>query len=127
MRKGGEGGWPGWQGAGSAHSVLNTGWEGGRGRGGEDLSKAPYLYLYPQMPMISRANYTYIPSIVPPPTHPREPAIPRSIPCPLPPHLQGDGVPPNEARDFCEWLFAGKAGSLGHLSYSVCALGDRCE
>ena len=41
--------------------------------------------------------------------------------------LQGDGVPPNEARDFCEWLFAGKAGPLSHLSYSVCALGDRSE
>ena len=44
-----------------------------------------------------------------------------------PPTPQGDGVPPTEARDFCEWLFAGKAGSLSHLSYSVCALGDRCE
>ncbi|KAG2499912.1 hypothetical protein HYH03_002200 [Edaphochlamys debaryana] len=38
---------------------------------------------------------------------------------------QGDGVPPTEARDFCEWLFAGKAGSLAHLSFSVCALGDQ--
>jgi len=38
---------------------------------------------------------------------------------------QGDGVPPNEAREFCDWLFAGKAGSLPSLSYSVCALGDR--
>ena len=44
-----------------------------------------------------------------------------------PPTPQGDGVPPTEARDFCEWLFAGKAGGLDHLSYSVCALGDRCE
>ncbi|GAX76992.1 hypothetical protein CEUSTIGMA_g4439.t1 [Chlamydomonas eustigma] len=38
---------------------------------------------------------------------------------------QGDGVPPTEARDFCEWLFAGKAGDLSHLHYSVCALGDK--
>lgn len=40
------------------------------------------------------------------------------------PLLQGDGVPPTEARDFCEWLFTGKAQPLGHLQYSVCALGD---
>lgn len=38
---------------------------------------------------------------------------------------QGDGVPPTEPRDFCEWLMAGKAGSLPHLHYSVCALGDK--
>lgn len=38
---------------------------------------------------------------------------------------QGDGVPPTEARDFCEWLFNGKAPSLAHLQFSVCALGDR--
>ncbi|KAG2448381.1 hypothetical protein HYH02_006963 [Chlamydomonas schloesseri] len=38
---------------------------------------------------------------------------------------QGDGVPPTEAREFCEWLFAGKAGSLAHLQYAVCALGDK--
>ena len=41
------------------------------------------------------------------------------------PAPKGDGVPPTEARDFCEWLFAGKAGKLDHLSYSVCALGDK--
>jgi sulfite reductase (NADPH) flavoprotein alpha-component len=40
------------------------------------------------------------------------------------PCLQGDGVPPTEARDFCEWLTAGKAGPLAGLPYSVCALGD---
>ncbi len=34
-------------------------------------------------------------------------------------------MPPTEARDFCEWLFAGKAGSLAHLGFSVCALGDK--
>lgn len=38
---------------------------------------------------------------------------------------QGDGVPPTEAREFCEWLFAGKAGNLGHLHFGVCALGDK--
>lgn len=38
---------------------------------------------------------------------------------------QGDGVPPTEARDFCEWLMERKAGDLSHLKYSVCALGDR--
>ncbi|MEW5309841.1 MAG: hypothetical protein WDW38_001692 [Sanguina aurantia] len=38
---------------------------------------------------------------------------------------QGDGVPPTEARDFCQWLFAGKAGDLSSLNFSVCALGDR--
>jgi sulfite reductase (NADPH) flavoprotein alpha-component len=38
---------------------------------------------------------------------------------------QGDGVPPSEAREFCEWLFSGKAGPLAHMAYSVCALGDR--
>ncbi|GIL73126.1 hypothetical protein Vretimale_4732 [Volvox reticuliferus] len=38
---------------------------------------------------------------------------------------QGDGVPPTEARDFCEWLFAGKAGILGHIKFAVCALGDK--
>lgn len=39
--------------------------------------------------------------------------------------VQGDGVPPTEAREFCDWLFAGKAGPLQHLHFSVCALGDR--
>lgn len=38
---------------------------------------------------------------------------------------QGDGVPPTEARDFCEWLFAAKAGGLAHLKFSICALGDK--
>jgi sulfite reductase (NADPH) flavoprotein alpha-component len=43
---------------------------------------------------------------------------------------QGDGVPPGEARDFCDWLHspaaaAGGPGALGALRYSVCALGDR--
>ncbi len=38
---------------------------------------------------------------------------------------QGDGVPPTEAREFCEWLCAGKAGNLGHLHFGVCALGDK--
>ncbi|KXZ56804.1 hypothetical protein GPECTOR_1g724 [Gonium pectorale] len=38
---------------------------------------------------------------------------------------QGDGVPPTEAREFCEWLFAGNSGSLAHLKFAVCALGDK--
>jgi sulfite reductase (NADPH) flavoprotein alpha-component len=38
---------------------------------------------------------------------------------------QGDGVPPSEAREFCEWLSAGRAGALPALAYSVLALGDR--
>ncbi len=38
---------------------------------------------------------------------------------------QGDGVPPTEARGFCEWLFAGKAGDLSGLKFAVCALGDK--
>ncbi|GLI69078.1 hypothetical protein VaNZ11_013623 [Volvox africanus] len=38
---------------------------------------------------------------------------------------QGDGVPPTESRDFCEWLFSGKAGTLGHIKFAVCALGDK--
>ncbi|KAL6745889.1 sulfite reductase [Haematococcus lacustris] len=38
---------------------------------------------------------------------------------------QGDGVPPTEAREFCDWLVAGKAGRLPGLHFSVCALGDR--
>ena len=48
-------------------------------------------------------------------------------PNPTPRHRapQGDGVPPTEARDFCEWLFAGKAGQLGGLNYAVLALGDK--
>lgn len=33
-------------------------------------------------------------------------------------------MPPTEAREFCEWLTAGKAGPLPGLPYSVCALGD---
>lgn len=37
---------------------------------------------------------------------------------------QGDGVPPTEAREFCEWLFGGKAGILQHLHFAVIALGD---
>jgi sulfite reductase (NADPH) flavoprotein alpha-component len=39
--------------------------------------------------------------------------------------VQGDGVPPTEAREFCEWLFAGKAGALSALRFAVCALGDK--
>ena len=40
---------------------------------------------------------------------------------------QGDGVPPYEARSFCEWLFDGESvGDLSALHFSVCALGDKC-
>lgn len=51
---------------------------------------------------------------------------PTRCPLPLPPiaRSQGDGVPPSEARDFCDWLTAGKAGDLTGLPYAVCALGD---
>ena len=39
---------------------------------------------------------------------------------------QGDGVPPYEARTFCEWLFDGsEIGDLSQTCFSVCALGDR--
>lgn len=39
---------------------------------------------------------------------------------------QGDGVPPTEARDFCDWLASGAAPQLGGaVHFSVCALGDR--
>lgn len=38
---------------------------------------------------------------------------------------QGDGVPPTEPREFCEWLFAGNCGKLEGVHYSVCALGDK--
>ncbi|KAI8473830.1 MAG: sulfite reductase [Monoraphidium minutum] len=37
---------------------------------------------------------------------------------------QGDGVPPTEAREFCDWLTAGGAGPLPDLPYAVLALGD---
>ena len=37
---------------------------------------------------------------------------------------QGDGVPPSEAREFCDWLAGGSAPKLAGLSFSVCALGD---
>jgi len=38
---------------------------------------------------------------------------------------QGDGVPPTESREFCDWVFAQGAGALPNLHYSVLALGDR--
>lgn len=38
---------------------------------------------------------------------------------------QGDGVPPTEARDFCDWLAGGAAPQLDGLPFSVCALGDK--
>lgn len=38
--------------------------------------------------------------------------------------LQGDGVPPSEAREFCDWLAGPAAPNLPDLYYSVCALGD---
>ena len=39
--------------------------------------------------------------------------------------LQGDGVPPTEAREFCDWLVSAAAPRLDGLPFSVCALGDK--
>ena len=38
--------------------------------------------------------------------------------------VQGDGVPPSEAREFCDWLSGTSAPKLEHTAFSVCALGD---
>jgi sulfite reductase (NADPH) flavoprotein alpha-component len=38
---------------------------------------------------------------------------------------QGDGVPPGDAREFCDWLGSSAAPPLGELCFSVAALGDR--
>ena len=38
--------------------------------------------------------------------------------------LQGDGVPPPEARAFCEWIDGDTAPRLDGTHFSVCALGD---
>ena len=38
---------------------------------------------------------------------------------------QGDGVPPTEAHQFCDWLASPAAPQLAGVSFSVCALGDR--
>lgn len=37
---------------------------------------------------------------------------------------QGDGVPPNEAREFVEWLDSAGANKLNSIPFSVLALGD---
>ncbi|EIE23365.1 hypothetical protein COCSUDRAFT_36399 [Coccomyxa subellipsoidea C-169] len=37
---------------------------------------------------------------------------------------QGDGVPPSEAREFCDWLAGASAAKVAGLNFSVCALGD---
>ncbi|KAK9905499.1 hypothetical protein WJX75_000993 [Coccomyxa subellipsoidea] len=37
---------------------------------------------------------------------------------------QGDGVPPSEAREFCDWLAGPAAPKLAGLNFSICALGD---
>lgn len=34
-------------------------------------------------------------------------------------------MPPYEARQFCDWLFAGGPANLSHVAFSVLALGDR--
>ena len=39
--------------------------------------------------------------------------------------MQGDGVPPTEARDFCDWLASAAAPRLPDTHFAVCALGDR--
>ena len=47
-------------------------------------------------------------------------------PCPehdLP--IQGDGVPPAEARDFCDWLQSDAPAGMNETCFSVLALGDR--
>ena len=38
---------------------------------------------------------------------------------------QGDGVPPAEAREFCDWLQSVAAPKLQGTAFAVCALGDR--
>ena len=38
--------------------------------------------------------------------------------------VKGDGVPPSEAREFCDWLGSSAAPMLPNPSFSVCALGD---
>ena len=38
---------------------------------------------------------------------------------------QGDGVPPAEAREFCDWLQSQAAPKLQGTAFAVCALGDR--
>lgn len=59
--------------------------------------------------------------------------LPGGLPAPLAAHqalllvcsTQGDGVPPTEARPFCDWLGGSGAPQLGGaLHFSVCALGD---
>jgi sulfite reductase (NADPH) flavoprotein alpha-component len=37
---------------------------------------------------------------------------------------QGEGVPPTDARPFCQWLQSDKAPTVPNLKFSVCALGD---
>ena len=38
---------------------------------------------------------------------------------------QGDGVPPAEAREFCDWLHSEAPGGMAGVCFSVLALGDR--
>ncbi len=37
---------------------------------------------------------------------------------------QGEGVPPTDARAFCQWLQSDRAPIVPNLKFSVCALGD---
>ncbi len=62
-----------------------------------------------------------------PPQPPRQPTPSATATPSHPPlsPLQGDGVPPTEAREFCDWLGSSAAPRLGGLPFSVCALGDK--
>ena len=40
--------------------------------------------------------------------------------------MQGDGVPPAEAREFCNWVQSEAPAKMDGTCFSVLALGDRC-
>ncbi len=39
--------------------------------------------------------------------------------------MQGDGVPPAEAREFCDWLQSEAPARMDGTCFAVLALGDR--